>query len=552
MAMKRPAIHIALLLAASALLQAWIVSRAVTPAQDAVRYARIAQAMARDGWLATVRDEPEHPLFPTLVLAADGLLGRLRPDAPDRWASAVQLAAIVPLVLAVVPVYFLLRGLFDERVALAGVLLLMVLSEVARLGASGLSDSTHLFLAATTLALLSAACGGKARRHGEAAVAFRPWLLLPAGMALGLTLLARGEALVLLPSLGLALTVLQARAAWRQPAGRIALGLAALVLGGLLIWGPYLATVQEASLRSAFARLTGRGVADEAASLEGLQAAPGAMPQFEDGTQMAFDAKESGRTTRFQGYQAAIAECAEEAVNLLQYWVCALAFWGGWTAWRGGLRPGHFLLVGVAGCVVVAATYVAGKAGYLAGRHLLLLTLPAVGFAAQGSWRLAERAVAWWPLVRPLRQPSPAVVHRIGWGVVAVAALACLPKTLLPLHTGRAAHREAGRWLAAQTVPGRVLDTNGLSGLYSGRETWRYDAATTAFRDPRLAFVVVRKRELEFDSGRSRTLRLLLAGAAEQAAEFADPAHDSRDNLVVYRWRPERFAQRFPAAALAN
>jgi hypothetical protein len=129
----------------------------------------------------------------------------------------------------------------------------------------------------------------------------------------------------------------------------------------------------------------------------------------------------------------------------------------------------------------------------------------------------------------------------LGWATVALAAVACLPQTLSALHPTRIGHRHAGQWLATSDQPGTVLDTRGWTALYSGRPTLRYDAAKTAYRLPNLSYVVVEQRELELDSPRSRTLIHLLTGAAERVAMFAAPEGRSEDNVLVYRWHPERF-----------
>jgi hypothetical protein len=93
-------------------------------------------------------------------------------------------------------------------------------------------------------------------------------------------------------------------------------------------------------------------------------------------------------------------------------------------------------------------------------------------------------------------------------------------------------------------VSGDVIDTWGLTGLYSGRTTYRYTQAAEVLHDPHLAYVVLESRELEFTTTRGETLRTLLAAAAEPVAHFASPlAAKGQRAVVVYRWYPDRFAQ---------
>ena len=139
--------------------------------------------------------------------------------------------------------------------------------------------------------------------------------------------------------------------------------------------------------------------------------------------------------------------------------------------------------------------------------------------------------------------------------VVAVAGIACLPQTLIRLHESRLGHRAAGEWLAGQGDPsGTVLDTQGWTGLYSGRETYVYEETPAALGDPHLAYLVLEGREVGYQSGRSRTLCWLIESAAGPVAEFPDPATRSpnQESVVVYRWHAERFLSRARAAAVGS
>ena len=56
--------------------------------------------------------------------------------------------------------------------------------------------------------------------------------------------------------------------------------------------------------------------------------------------------------------------------------------------------------------------------------------------------------------------------------------------------------------MAGQTdLHGAVLDTQGWTGLYSGRETYAYESARVALSDPHLAYLVLEGREIGYDSG---------------------------------------------------
>ena len=55
--------------------------------------------------------------------------------------------------------------------------------------------------------------------------------------------------------------------------------------------------------------------------------------------------------------------------------------------------------------------------------------------------------------------------------------------------------------------------------------------------------LALEQQELEYDSGRSRTLRRLIEAAAEPVAAFPHPRSQkpNRQPVLVYRWHPERF-----------
>jgi hypothetical protein len=124
--------------------QAVVVRRAVVPGLDAVRFVRIARSIGNRGLMDTVRWESEQPLYPAWLWVVHSARQRVLGVADPLWVTSAQWAAAVPLVLAVTPLFRLLRRLVGPAAAVAGTLLFCVLPEVSRLGADGISDSTHL------------------------------------------------------------------------------------------------------------------------------------------------------------------------------------------------------------------------------------------------------------------------------------------------------------------------------------------------------------------------------------------------------------------------
>jgi len=266
-----------------------------------------------------------------------------------------------------------------------------------------------------------------------------------------------------------------------------------------------------------------------------------------DGDRMSFAEKDPRVSLRFHGYGLALKEFVAELSQAFQYWIGALALLGLWRRrGRGGRPIDRFVLLF---CILYSLTaiQVAARVGYLAPRHLLPLVVVGIGWAGEGALALGALAR------KRIRNSLPGVfdclsAFRIPKSAlarlpIAVAALACLPPTLTPLHASRLGHRQAAHWLASQEDrTGAVLDTRGWTQFYSGRKTYAYDQAKKALGDPQLSYIVVERRELEYDSRRSRTLRDILARAGERVAQFT-PGKSSHQTVEIYRWRPERFIE---------
>lgn len=522
---------LAALLALSCAVQVWMNWHAVVPAQDCIRYVLMAQTYEREGLLAGLKSESEHPLFPVLVWLTHSAAEHLSLEIG--WGASAQLTASALLVLCLVPVYFLLLRLVDQSSAAAGAVFFCVMTAVARLGADALSDSTHLLCYSGAVYCL-------ARGARERQLLARPLWWLPAGVMIGLALLARAEAAVLLPTMLIALAGLQVFAVSRSSWPHVAAGIGLLLIGVGCVQLPCLAASGALSRQSLVARLLGRDQPPEVAEPARDGSAGWRTP---DGRPMAFGIKDRSVSTRFAGHAAAAQEYFKELPEAMHYWIGALALLGVWQL-RGRL-VGAFdrLLVLLFVTHSLAAIHFAAGLGYLSARHLL----PLVPLALAPAGHAAIQAGNWW------RVPPALLSRRVGWAAVIVAAIACLTRTLTPLHPTRIGHRQAGQWLAApDRAPGAVLDTRGWTALYSGRPTLRYDFAKTAYKLPDLAYVVVEQRELELDSARARTLLHMLSSAAEPVAMFEAPPGRRDDNVLVYRWHPERFTPQILMAAVSN
>ncbi len=527
------AVGLVALIALSTALQGWMIFHARLPAVDAVNFVAHAQLIERDGVWATLRAEPAPPLYPLAVLAVRRAMTFAGCELS--WALAAQIAAAIPLVLCIVPVFLLARQALasateNSSAAWVATLLFVVMTQVARMGAEALSDSTHLLIFCLALVAL-----GRAVAQSQLGPQVR-WSLL-GGVLIGLALLARAEAWVLIPAVALApfgITSLGWSARLRQSLVVYAASLTGLALFTVAWLVPLGVDTPQAAIERLLAR---RGYVEEMPinlppHVTATEFADSADWQLASGAPMQFGRKDPTVSIRFRGFPTAVARFTSELLQSWQYLVGILAAVGIAVSrglwWRPivSLHRTTFLLF------VLALIAFATQHGYLERRHLLPLVVLSLPWAGRGVIYCGEQLARRWSWAESRSQ----------WATAGVTAVLLASTSLLPLHPGRVAHREAAAWLAAQPEAGAVLDTVGHSALYTGRTTYRHEIAPAALVDPDLQFVVIESAELRYNSPRAATLRELLTRFGTLAAKFEPPPHRVGPVVHVYRWSPARVA----------
>jgi hypothetical protein len=424
----------------SCLVQVWTISRAVVPAQDCVRYLIVAQGFERDGLTATLRVQPEQPLFPALVWLVHRTFSAIGWVSPDNWAICLQIAAALPLVLSVIPAYGLFCRLHGDKAGLVGSMLYCLLGGIARLGADGLSDSTHLALFCTALWAAAQYYPVAGKGFGSSR-----WLLLCGGST-GLALMARGESIVVPVAVLITFGLLQILRL-NRPTWIMALrGAGAYSFGLGVVLAPYLVSCDATTPNTAINRLLGRRGAAEAAPLNDFDSAlesSAIEPRWElPGIgRLAFGKKDTSTSARFHGYLAACARLLHELAQTLHYWIGALALFGLWTARRTLVWPLDRFMQCLCGALIIASIIVAAHAGYLSARHVLLLVVLGVGWAGAGTI-----AIAGWLSSRWVAPAWHVTLPRLRTIAAVAVCFICGLDCLLPLHESRAAHREPARW----------------------------------------------------------------------------------------------------------
>jgi hypothetical protein len=498
-----------LLPAIAALQQGRYVARAVLPAQDAIDVVSVAQRFERDGIATTLRAEAVSPLFPLLVATTHEAGVSFGLIEARNWAGPPQWVAAAALILAVIPIFLTTDRLAGRTAAVTASLFFIFLPSIARLGADGLGDAVHLCL-----------------------VAWAVWFWLDerrfvAGLCIAAALLVRAEAAVV-PIAVVGLSVV--RRDWRA---------APFCVAASLCLVPYLAVGITEPMEIA-ERLRGGAAPTEAVPLNGgvYWMSEGIYWGDDHQRLQSIGRKDRARSSRFVGLAATASEFVDELVQSFGYALLPWVVVGAWakrksSSWGDADR----LLLSAVGLQFVVLFVVAWRGGYLSTRHFALPVVLTLSYAAIGLNDLCNRIATQFRF-----EISDLRFQRIAIGAfIAVTLLV----TWQPLHESQRPHRLAAAWLdSTDAAPGAVLDQQGFTALYTGRTTYRFEAAAEAFNDALRAYVVVERQDLEADTERGATLRHFLGKVENAVARFPADDGKSRREVLIYAFRT--------AASLAN
>ncbi len=577
MASRRLLVATVLLAAA---LHAIGMARAILPAQDGLKFIRIAREFQTRPWIDVVRGADQHPLYPALVAVAEPMVSLFLGKGPDTWRVAAQSVSALAAVALLFPLFGLTRALFDVEIATLAVVIYVLLPLPGEVGHDTLSDSLALlgFVSALRLgelALHSAPFrppslsplsprervpegrvrGSTSENVTAPALHSRGWHASAAcGLVSGLGYLARPEVLVAPAAVFLVAAVQWRLSTWRKTSPltgtlpdffhpippRDAGKLAALAIPFLATVGGYALIKGEVSEKLALRQ--GVGLVARASSTR-----PGGhpLPAGLDDPRWDFSPKE-------EAVEPASTSARSVLRLLVWQWAEGLAgvfaFFAAWgfvrdryirgllsdkvhparaRRWLGGRRL-------IAAYLVLFAAVLARHAmrmGYVSGRHTLTLVIVSVPWAAAGIWLCARR-------LAEKRGWSDCLARAIGVSALAASIGVGVAYQVRPGHPSRWGHWAAGRWLRTHSAPDEaVLDTRGWAAFVSGRPSYDYWHVRQAFTDSRLAYIVVGTDELEARSRRGATLRAVLAYAATPCAEFPERPGDREVGVRVYRYR---------------
>lgn len=487
--------------------------RSELPAQDGLKFLRVARRFQDSPWTDVVRGSDQHPLYPATVAAVEPIVRAAVGRGPDAWRIAAQTVSVLASVLLLVPLSALARRLFDEPTALLAAFLWAVLPLPGLIGHDTLSDPLALLAFAVSFSMGARALssdGGWASAIG-------------CGLSAGVGYLARPEVVlapIVIAAVGMGRSFRPAD--FRLAAPRYA----SLAASMLIVVGGYALVKGEVSEKLVIRRAVGL-----APSASG-RVARTALPTGLDDPRWHFAPKEESGRSPISGWNSAglmvVRSWAEDLAGVL----AAAAALG---TWFGRIQPGSRSLAiaaavygGLFGLVLVrhSATW-----GYLSGRHTLSLALLATPWAAAGIQagrrrvrsRIADRRWVW-----ALRAAS----------VVAIVGIS-LALQARQGHPSRWGYLRAGQWLAENVQAGEtVLDTRGWASFVANVSAYDPWHIAEALRDPSLTYVVIGGDEIKAATRRGASFRALLDSAGTCVASY--PARrDGRGGAIhIYRFWP--------------
>jgi hypothetical protein len=488
------------------------IARTALPAQDGLKFLRIAREFSLRPWEDVVRDADQHPLYPAAVAVVRPLVAPVFGPGPDGWRIAAQLVSALASIALLWPLFHVARALFDETTARLTVVLFVLLPGPAAIGHETLSDALALLGFVTALWLGEIAL----RTHTVHSV-------VGCGLAAGCGFWARPEVAVLPLAIGLTgLAATKSVSGW----GRRWTGLATLSVVFLAMVGSYALLKGEVSEKLAL-----RKAIPVAEKTRVTRKVAQWLPPGLDDARWDFSAKEESDQPAHLGPAGAAIRSARAWTEGMGWIFAPLTLWAAWRLKAGAGRTLVGVYVALFGALLVRHGM---SLGYVSDRHALTLVVATLPWAAAGTLAVGRNVAAWrrWNEATQRQRAALALSALVGLGLMVQSK---------PAHASRWGHLAAGRWLAMHAKSGdAVLDTRGWAAFLAGRPAYDYWHVRQALTDAKLAYVVVGADELKARSRRGATLRAVLAFAAEPVAAFPEREEGCGLGVWVYRFhRPD-------------
>ncbi len=325
---------------------------------DGLRYIGQAQVIERGSWARGLIRSTDHPMYPVAIAASHA--GLVRGERPEDWQAAAQAASVLAGVLLSIPLYLVAIELFGGPSAWLGVLLFYLAPGTSTILADVLSEGT--FLLFWTWGLWA---GLRFMREGRFG-----WLPLMIGCG-GLAYLTRPEGLLLPAAMAATLLLMPLLRSTRLNWPRWWAAVGFLILGPMLLIGPFIALKGGLGTKPAVQRLLGTAPRSAADAVER------ARPLDPNQTELQTSLK-------------AVKAVWESVRDITSMPLVPLALVGLVLAVRGGSAQARvWLLMAVMGSAALLALWrlhVTG--GYCTPRHAMVFAIVLIPAAGYGLHRL--------------------------------------------------------------------------------------------------------------------------------------------------------------------
>lgn len=499
--------RVGLLMTCAAALFAWRNYHAEVTFADGLRYIEQAQRIDRGAWREGLLHAVDHPTYPLAIVGMHRLIGGA---GPVEWQRAAQLVCIAAAVLLVIPLYLVGLEIYGPTAAWLGCVLFIGNRMMEYVVINVLSEC--VFLLFWTWGLWAAI---RFLYEGRFV-----WLPLAAFCG-GLAYLSRPEGLLLPLALLATLVVLPLHRATRINWSRWWAAIAFLVLGPLLLVGPFIALRGGLGTKPAIARVLGTAPTSGAQALERDRPLP------------------AGQTT-IQTYQIAVHRVMKVFQGAVTMTLLPLSLLGLIVRWPRTARARLWIFTGfivVASAVALVRLHATG--GYCTSRHAIVPSMLLILAAAHGvEWLLGSVAIQgrWIGLAEGRYRLGPGVL------VLLAAAFVLVPlkRDMTPYQGSFAAYRDTGTWLKLVVrPPEKVLDLTSWSLYFSGEPGYQFPGVFDASTDPQVRWVVVREPHINGHGSHSKVVRSLIEGLKPVEKFPHDPSSPAQLQVMVF----DRFAK---------
>ncbi len=495
------------------------IARTLLPAQDGLKFIRIARAFGHKPWPEVVRSSDQHPLYSATIALVEPVVAIIVGDSPDAWRLAAQVVSVLAAMGTVISLYYFSKSLFGEQAALLSTFIYVLLPVPSLVGRDTLSDSLFLLFFINAMRLGEIALRTDSRRA---------WI--GTGLISGIGYLVRPEILIVPTAV-----VLTGLARFVNTSQLVSMRAHLTKVGGmgvatLVLVGSYALVKGEVS-----ERLSLRTGVSMPASVRAPVTPRVALPAGLDDTRWNFAAKEeSGDGLLRNSPGSAGLRLAQQWAEGLGWMMLPFVVLGVIMSRRlDGSHQGRWLVGVYVLLFSVVVVRHATSLGYLSGRHALTLVLATSPWIGAGMWGWARGL----PERRGLRPSLAKGFAAVGLGTLLVIGVTAQFKDM---HGSRWGHLAAGNWLRENaSEDDAVLDTRGWANFIRGSERgYDYWHVKQAMNDSNLKYVVVGTDELKADSERAATLRSMLAFAGTEVSSFPDRPGSLKTAVKVYQFNP--------------